>query len=592
MFQVRNKVPSALRHLLRALLFVLAAAAGWAAAQAQPSLVWPGHDNITGRAWVDESGAATLESARRAFDAGLARPATSRTVMPFRTGRAVWFRLDIPAASQPIDAVFAIAYSGIDRVELFRPDGRGGWRREVAGDSVAVRDWPMRYLYPAFTITLRPGEVQPIWLRVQHDYPIAVKWVLRDAGGFNESSQLWHLVLGACAGLMLLVIVLCLAHAVQWRDPIHLYYAIHVLLVGTSLAALTGLAGEYLWPGNAWWNDMSCVVLPIAALGWMGVFVRELVAERGKRLLSWLLLAHAAIAAALIVAFLALGRQAFFEWPNVYAVVSLPFLVGVLAWFSLRRPRVGLWVLSGMGLLVASTFFPVLRNLGVLPVTFATQYAPQIGGVLEIPLMLVGLYFRSRERRDNRMRIDALSHTDPLTGVGNHRVLIERLQRLLRRAERDPLLGGVLRVHVLNLPAIRAEYGREAAEAAMVRAAECVALEAGDGDLVAREQGGDLVLLMEGKVSREQASEAARNIIARGLKFSARLPPSVTLALRITGMCAPLPVDDAPLFLATLQCAMQELVTQQSGRAIRILQRGPGAVLPGAPGRPRVETMI
>ena len=59
-----------------------------------------------------------------------------------------------------------------------------------------------------------------------------------------------------------------------------------------------------------------------------------------------------------------------------------------------------------------------------------------------------------------------------------------------------------MQVHVANLEAIRAEYGREAAEAALVRAAECVTSEAKEGDIVAREQGGDLVLVMEGQVTR------------------------------------------------------------------------------------------
>jgi diguanylate cyclase (GGDEF)-like protein len=256
----------------------------------------------------------------------------------------------------------------------------------------------------------------------------------------------------------------------------------------------------------------------------------------------------------------------------VYAIVSLLFILLVLGWYSLRRPRVGLWVLAGMGLLVAGSVFPLLRNLGLLPVSFATQYGPQVGGALEIPLVLVGLYFRSRERRDNRVRLDALSHTDPLTGVANHRALLERLDQLLRRARRHPDLGGVLRVQVANLASIRGEYGREAAEAALVRAAECVTLEATEADLVAREQGGDLVLVLEGKVARAQAVEAARNIIARGLKFSGRLPPGVTLTLRVAGIASPLPAAPAAALLAELGRTVQELATDLLGRGLRIVE--------------------
>src|SRR5665647_355299 len=126
-------------------------------------------------------------------------------------------------------------------------------------------------------------------------------------------------------------------------------------------------------------------------------------------------------------------------------------VLGILVWYSRRRPAVGLWVLAGFSVLVAGSLWPLVRNLGLIDASFLTDNAPQIGGALEIPLVLVGLYFRGRERRDSRVRLEALSRTDPLTGLGNHRVLMARLTHLLRRARRDPTIGAVMRVRVANL---------------------------------------------------------------------------------------------------------------------------------------------
>src|SRR6185369_2365862 len=235
--------------------------------------------------------------------------------------------------------------------------------------------------------------------------------------------------------------------------------------------------------------------------------------------------------------------------------------------------RRGLWVLTGMALMVAGTMLPLMHNLGWLPATFVTQYGVQIGAVLEIPLVLIGLYFRSRERRDNRFRLEALSKTDPLTGVGNHRVLMDRLQHLLVRSYRDSILGTVLRVHVANLEVIRAGHGREAAEAAMVRAAECVAREAAATDTVAREEGGDLVLILEGQVTHGHAVYAARNIVANGLQFSDRLPEGVSLTLQVGGARAPLPQTDAAGLLGMLHQVIVELHRDPQRRALRFIDR-------------------
>ncbi len=565
-------------RLWRLLVLVALAAVTTAMAAPAPSMVWTGHGRMAAQWWPDASGKATLDAARSAFEAGQGRPADDTTILPLGHGAAVWYRVQLPPVAVPTNAVLALPYAGVDLVEVFRPDPTGGWDVRRAGDSMPVAAWALPYLHPAFPMTVRPQESRATYVRVQHSHAVSLQWQLWDAGGFDESSKLWHLALGAGTGLIVLVIVLNLAHAVTWRDPIHLYYAVHVVLVGLSVMSLTGVAGEYLWPHWAWWNDIASVVIPVAALGWMGVLVRELVAERGKPLLSRLLLGHAAISALIVAGFLVWGRDPIFPAPNLYALAVLAFLLGVLTWYTRRRPAVGGWVLAGFAMLVAGSLFPLLRNLGLLPVSFATQYGPQIGGVLEIPLVLVGLYFRSRERRDNQLRAQALAHTDPLTGLANHRVLLERVEQLLRRARRDPAAGGVVRVHVANYATIRNEYGREAAEAALVRAAECVAAEAAEPDLVAREQSGDLVLVLHGRVERAQVSEAGRNIIARGLKFSGRLPPGVTLTLRVVGIHAPLPSGTAATLLATLAQASEQLGRDLLRRSLLVID--PATVAP------------
>ena len=545
------------------LLPVLAAAAGLPPVGFAPAGI---------QQWPDSTGAADFAQARAALDQGGGAPAEPHRVMPLGPRRAVWYRLAMQPVDKPQQAVLTLPIASIDSVELFRPDGNGGWQVQRAGDAVPVGRWPVRYLHPAFAFTLQPAEDQPVaYARVGHSHPVSIQWTLRDAGAFNEANKLWHLLLGGYVGFLLLVVVLAGAHAALWRDSIHLYYGGHVILVGLVVLSLTGLAGEYLWPWNAWWNDIAPAVLAAAALGGIGLFVRELVAERGRRLLSWTLLLLAAGCFLVAGAYVAFGRERVFLVHNVNAAASLAVFIAAVAWYAVRQPKVGGWVFAGLAVLALGAVFPLLRNLGLRPRGAATQYGLQLGAALQIPLVLIGLYFRSRERRDNQLRVHALTRTDPLTGVGSHRVLLEGLEQLLARHRRDPLAGAVLRLRVSNLAAIGHDYGREAAEAALVRAAECVVHEAREGDTVAREQGGDLVLVLEGRVTREQAAATGRNIIAGGLKFSGRLPPGVTLSLHVAGLSAPFPRGNAQLLLGALGQMLQDIAADPGGRAMRVM---------------------
>jgi hypothetical protein len=67
---------------------------------------------------------------------------------------------------------------------------------ERSGDLMPVAEWPVRHLTPAFELLLQPGESQPTYLRVAHNYPISVHWQLSEPDSFHDKSKRWHLLLG------------------------------------------------------------------------------------------------------------------------------------------------------------------------------------------------------------------------------------------------------------------------------------------------------------------------------------------------------------------------------------------------------------
>ena len=562
-----------------ALLLLLAPGAGRAAAPADEPPVW-NEVMVPGTYWVDPGGAAGLAEARAAFGRGEGLPYSPQQILPTGGGSAIWFHLAFPPVGAVTPAVLNVPHTGMNVVELYSPAGPDEWSMRRSGDLTPVAQWPMRDLTPAFELLLMPEEARPSLLRIQHSHPIGVRWGLWDSRSFDEYSKRWHLLLGGYGGFIVLVVLLSCFNAVTWRDPIHLYYAAYVVMLGLSQLSQTGVAAEFLWPHNAWWNDIASVVLPIWSVVLAGVFIGELIAERGQRWLMWAIWVLVATGVAISIGFLTVGRGPVFEISNLYYLVCFVFYVGAVAWFAWRRPRVGLWVLAGVLTIIVGATFAVLRNMGILPLSFATQYGAQVGVALEIPLILIGLYFRSRERRDSQVRLSALMRVDPLTGVGTHRVLMERLEHLLQRHRRDRALGAVLRVRIGNLQDIRQEYGVEVVQAAQVKAASIVARAASEGDTVARHRDGDFVLMLEGRMGRDQAAEAARNIIARGLAFSRNLPPKLALALHVACACAPLPEDaEAEVLLASLDFLLDD-IQKNPGKALRFL--GDGASVPGS----------
>ncbi|RZJ26068.1 MAG: diguanylate cyclase [Haliea sp.] len=524
----------------------------------------------SGMVVVDASGQQAVADIWQRFERGEGAPAQTDRIMPTGGPASMWYQISLPAVSEPTSRVLAVPHPGMNRVEFYRPAESGGWRAEYSGDSIAVARWSLRYLHPAFEFVQQPGEARPTYLRVQHSHPINVRWTLWSTRDFQESSKHWHLLLGGYIGLVALVILLCVVNAWTWRDSIHSYYAAYVAVVAVGQLSLTGLAGEYFWPNNPWWNDVASNVLPIAGAALGHLFMRELVVERGERWATHLMLGMAAAGGVLALCFIFFGRDPFFAITGPYYIASFVVYLGVALWYAWRIPRVGLWILAGILAVLAGSFFPILRNMQLIPMSFWTQYGAQIGAAVEIPLLLIALYLRSRERRDNQVRVGALSRVDPLTGAANHRVMLDRLEHLLHHQQRDPETGVVLRVRIGNIQDIRADWGLQVAQTALVHAGACITHVIREGDTVARHRDGDFVVILEGHFARDQVAEIGQRLIARGLAPSEILPPGTVLQLKVAVAATPFRAQGVALLLQTLETAVSELAARP-GKALRFV---------------------
>jgi diguanylate cyclase (GGDEF)-like protein len=555
--------------LLAAALLALAGPARASYDAVQAAWPWMGPHG-TGLVLIDASGRQTASDIWQRFERGEGSAAQPERIMPTGGPASMWYQLSLPAVTVPTSRVLAVPHPGMNRVEFYRPHAAGGWQMEQSGDSIAVARWPLRYLHPAFEFVQQPDEVRPTYLRVQHSHPINVRWTLWETRDFQESSKDWHLLLGAYIGLVALVILLSTVNAWTWRDSIHCWYAAYVAVVAVAQLSLTGLAGEYFWPHNPWWNDVAAGALPLAGAALGHLFMRELVVERGARWATYLMLALAATGAALVLGLVFFGRDPFYAVTGPYYLASCSVYLGVALWYAWRIPRVGGWLLAGMLAMLAGAFLPILRNMQLIPMSFWTQHGAQIGAAVQIPLLLIALYLRSRERRDNQLRVGALARVDPLTGAANHRVMLDRLEHLLQQQQRDPQAGVVLRVRIGNIQDIRADYGLQVAQTALVHAGACITHVIREGDTVARHRDGDFVVILEGHCRREQVAEIGQRLIARGLAPSDILPPGAVLQLKVAVAASPFQAQGVALLLQTLESAVSDLAARP-GKALRFV---------------------
>lgn len=341
--------------------------------------------------------------------------------------------------------------------------------------------------------------------------------------GLIDPQALW---LGAFVGAQVLVVVFCVIKANAYRERALLLHAAATLL---SVLTLQSLIGQQQMV------QAGAVFLLVPALA--GLQLLDLMSHAGAlRRARRLLLLTSAIGLPLLAVGAAFDRLFVLAGLLLWALV-----VAVLLARAWRQSQPWIWWLApaSAALLMAGA------GIVVPPLTDELDAALVIGGLMTAWCACVYLAtgWRGRIHGETRARVKARNTIDPLTGLATPLVLNERVEAARHLMRRYGHPSTLMLVHIENLAALSQEFGPEAAESAVLAAAQRVR-EAmlRDGDVVARLTHTRMGVLAEGVAAGEAASSVASRILVAGLKEPLPAVRSEFLRFRIV-LCS-VPVDD------------------------------------------------
>ena len=564
------RFPDGGRRLLAAALLLVTAFATSAAARTVLELdtaVQPVALHDWGDAWTDPTGQAQAHQV--ATDPGIAwTPTRDNAIYPLATGKALWFRFTVPPAPDAERWYLEIPYPSVDRATLYTPDGAGQWAAQSAGDRLPVAEWPVPHRHPLLPVQVSAEEPRKFLLRIDNPHSFSAPLSFVSDSYLNRQEQRTSLILGIYFGLAGLAATLGVLSAISLRDNAYAFYALTVALMGLGQAAMTGIAGLHLWPYLPWWNDVSVLVLPVLAVGSSLWFFSIVVSmpERSR----WLhgLVAGVGLVSLPMAAGLMLVEPSLrFKLMVSYVVTASVFGPAVIAWAARRGDRYAIWLLAGSAPVIIGAMFPTARLLGLIPVSFWTMHAMQIGIAVELPVLLVILMVRSQQRREHYRRIQGLDRIDPATGLINGRVFDERLSRMIARSRRLKYSSVVLLVDIVNIEQIRRDFGARAAEELPLRVAGRLLAAAREIDGVARLSPLRFGMLVEGPLTPEDAASAGPSVVARCLMPFTNKPVEWVAQVRVAQSLVPAEWDHAQQVVERLE-ALLASVPADSKRAV------------------------
>jgi two-component system, sensor histidine kinase LadS len=450
--------------------------------------------------------------------------------------KALWFQFDAQSSGNS-HWYLELASSGIDRVQLFfrGPDGR--WVEREAGDTRPVSQWPLPGRFPTFE--LAPATANPVryWLRIEHArVDFATPIAIYEQSPLLASREREQFLLGGYFALAALIALVSVANGIALRDRNFGIYAVYVATLAVGQLAYLGVGAQHVWVHWLRWNETATFLLPGLSSA-AGLWFARTVTEPGRfsRVLDrtvWFLIA--ALLSAVALDTLLTSRWSF-ELVMILTLMGLVVVVGLVAlvWTEGDDPGIRLIALGFLPVLIMAVF-PVMRGLNLIPAGTLTRYGVSMGAALEMPILFYALSLRSSRRREGQLRAATLSQNDPLTGLPHMRTLLPRLDNALARARNLRHTCGLLAVKISNFESIVSEFGREAADRALVVTASLLRRAIADVDFAARVGEQTFVVVLEGPTSSEIALSRAQQLVASGLRHSDALPAGTTLKFNVS----------------------------------------------------------
>jgi two-component system, sensor histidine kinase LadS len=483
-----------------------------------------------GTVWMDARGTATLEQVLQG--AGTAfQPGRADQIHSLGEQGQLWMRWRL-VRSRNVENGWVLVFPmpALDAVTLYQQNERGQWVAQTAGDTLAVSSWPEAGRYPHFRLELPSGQPREIYARIRHLTPANFPVQLLSQSAYDERIQVEYLGLGLTFGALLLLIIACVAQGLVYRDGVYAWYAAYALVTTLGVASYTGAAAHLLWPGFGALGDAPQAMLALLAGAAAILFVRNLIGIAGRHHLVDRLvgvLGLVGIGLAVLFPFLSKGPGLAVAGAYLAGATMTNVWIALAAWR--RGDQVGGWVLAAYVPLTLAVLMAVMRMFGWLPVSFGSQYAIVVALAIEVPLLLVALNIRSRERHGAEIREVALSTQDALTGLLAAHLFHDRLRQVVARYRRDADNAAIVFIDLVNYPAIKAQFGSSVAEQSLLRSVIKLRRLLRDVDTVSRIGEARFGLILEGISSRIVVTDRAARLIAAGLMPLKGLKPEVTL---------------------------------------------------------------
>lgn len=333
----------------------------------------------------------------------------------------VWFRFVLKnPTGDTVRTLFRLSNPNLDEIDLYQK--RASWELlSATGDNRPFESRKFKNRNFIIPVAVLPHACDTFLLRANnggeqfHFVPSLVSYSY-----FLEQDADTQLYFGIYFGIIAFIIIFNLFSYIALGDRTALWYASYVFCLGMLQLSLVGIGAYRLWGGeylsdraNPFFASTSVLFLLYFCMDYLKT--REIM-PKIHRFFLWF---RAAIFACIV--FSLIPMDVFYKI-SVVGINGITFVLNIIilpvAYIAVRKNvREAKLFLLAFAVLTLAVFGFILKNFGIVPSSFLTDFGMQIGSSLESILLSIGIVLKYKSTRETAIR--SLRNLNELTEKAN-----------------------------------------------------------------------------------------------------------------------------------------------------------------------------
>ena len=337
------------------------------------------------------------------------------------TNHNIWVRFQLKnATDNELNYFFETARPITDVAELYIIKSNKTVTKYISGDAIPFNQRSFKLRKTIFKIILAPNEIKQFYLHVKSDgEQLAMPMILHTTENMLEESSFEQFIFGFFYGILIIAAVLYLFFFFAMRDKTFLFYSLYVIFIGLLQFSIDGYFYKFVTPESGWLSMHSVIIFACFANFFLGRYAQVYlkVKDYNKFINNTFYVIYGVDLLLFLSLFLS-PKTIQYSYPiaNGLGLILLILIISTQTIIFIRTKKIDRFFAIGIFFLVLGFVVFILKNFGIIPITFLTENGSKLGTGMEVVFLSLSManLIRNLKKEREELQTQALQKAEEM----------------------------------------------------------------------------------------------------------------------------------------------------------------------------------